>query len=79
MGEQFGTRVLLVEDEPVLQTLIAGYLVAGGYEVQTVSRWRASLRFAFSHLRLSYSGRSCGRWQTYAQAGSGDTGATART
>jgi CheY-like chemotaxis protein len=35
MGEQLGKRVLLVEDEPVLQRLIAGYLVAGGYAVQT--------------------------------------------
>jgi CheY-like chemotaxis protein len=35
MVDQLGTRVLLVEDEPVLQRLIAGYLVAGGYEVQT--------------------------------------------
>jgi CheY-like chemotaxis protein len=35
MGEQLRKRVLLVEDEPVLQRLIAGYLVAGGYEVQT--------------------------------------------
>jgi CheY-like chemotaxis protein len=35
MGEPVGKRVLLVEDEPVLQRLIARYLVAGGYAVQT--------------------------------------------
>ena len=35
MGEPVVKRVLLVEDEPVLQRLISGYLVAEGYAVQT--------------------------------------------
>ena len=35
MGEPSGKYVLLVEDEPVLQKLIAGYLTAAGYVVQT--------------------------------------------
>jgi CheY-like chemotaxis protein len=35
MDGQLKSRVLLVEDEPVLQRLIAGYLVAAGYAVRT--------------------------------------------
>jgi CheY-like chemotaxis protein len=35
MGEQLGKRVLLVEDEPVLQKLISRYLVAEGYAIKT--------------------------------------------
>jgi CheY-like chemotaxis protein len=35
MAEQQGKRVMLVEDEPVLQKLISGYLVSAGYIVQT--------------------------------------------
>ena len=37
MDGQLKSRVLLVEDEPVLQRLIAGYLVAAGYAVRTAN------------------------------------------
>ena len=35
MDGQLKSRVLLVDDEPVLQKLISGYLVAAGYAVRT--------------------------------------------
>jgi CheY-like chemotaxis protein len=35
MAEHLKSRVLLVDDEPVLQKLISGYLVAAGYVVQS--------------------------------------------
>ena len=37
MDGQLKSRVLLVEDEPVLQRLIAGYLVGAGYAVRTAN------------------------------------------
>ena len=50
MGESVGKRVLLVEDEAVLQQLISRYLVAAGYLVQkavdgldAIKRLRAGL------------------------------------
>jgi CheY-like chemotaxis protein len=60
MGEQSGKLVLLVEDEPVVQRLIAKYLVAEGYKVQTaidgldaIAKLRAGLpELIISDLRM---------------------------
>ena len=35
MGEQLGTRVLLVEADPLIRKFMSGYLVGTGYVVQT--------------------------------------------
>jgi CheY-like chemotaxis protein len=37
MVGQFGNRVLLVDDEPLIRKVISGYLVAAGYVVQTAA------------------------------------------
>ncbi len=60
MEGQSDKHILLVEDEPVLQRLIAGYLVAAGYVVQTaidgldaIAKLRAGLpQFIISDLRM---------------------------